>query len=119
MSHPRSLALAALAIAVATGLGPSLAESVRTVTRPAHMSLALGRKLFISVGCGACHTMKPAGTHGTMGPSLDQFTPPYGLVLTQITNGGGVMPAFRRRLTRTQIRDIATFVVHADIASVR
>jgi mono/diheme cytochrome c family protein len=40
---------------------------------------ALGAQLFISgkpetgaIGCGSCHTMKAAGTSGTIGPNLDK-----------------------------------------------
>src|SRR5262245_31015212 len=34
---------------------------------------AAGKALFESKGCGACHTFKPAGTHGTIGPDLDSL----------------------------------------------
>ncbi len=34
---------------------------------------AAGKALFESKGCGACHTFKPAGTHGTIGPDLDNL----------------------------------------------
>jgi mono/diheme cytochrome c family protein len=40
---------------------------------------ALGTQLFVSgkpdvgaIGCGSCHTMKAAGTSGTIGPNLDK-----------------------------------------------
>jgi mono/diheme cytochrome c family protein len=32
-----------------------------------------GEKLFASQGCGGCHTFKPAGTNGTVGPDLDKL----------------------------------------------
>jgi mono/diheme cytochrome c family protein len=32
-----------------------------------------GAKLFTSQGCGGCHTFKPAGTNGTVGPDLDKL----------------------------------------------
>jgi len=32
-----------------------------------------GAKLFASQGCGGCHTFKPAGTNGTVGPDLDKL----------------------------------------------
>jgi mono/diheme cytochrome c family protein len=32
-----------------------------------------GAKLFVSQGCGGCHTFKPAGTTGTVGPDLDKL----------------------------------------------
>ena len=39
---------------------------------------ALGEQIFVSgtpggaIGCGSCHTMKAAGTSGTIGPNLDK-----------------------------------------------
>ncbi len=32
-----------------------------------------GAKLFTAQGCGGCHTFKPAGTNGTVGPDLDKL----------------------------------------------
>lgn len=32
-----------------------------------------GAALFASQGCGGCHTFKPAGTNGTVGPDLDKL----------------------------------------------
>ena len=32
-----------------------------------------GAALFTSQGCGGCHTFKPAGTNGTVGPDLDKL----------------------------------------------
>jgi len=32
-----------------------------------------GAALFTSQGCGGCHTFKPAGTNGTIGPDLDKL----------------------------------------------
>lgn len=46
---------------------------------PALTGNALGAQLFVSgkpdsgaIGCGSCHTMKAAGTSGTIGPNLDK-----------------------------------------------
>ena len=33
-----------------------------------------GAALFTSQGCGGCHTFKPAGSTGTVGPDLDDLT---------------------------------------------
>src|SRR5215218_10698117 len=33
---------------------------------------AQGKALFVSQGCGGCHTFKAAGTSGQTGPNLDQ-----------------------------------------------
>jgi len=32
-----------------------------------------GKALFVSNGCDGCHTFKPAGSTGTVGPDLDQL----------------------------------------------
>src|SRR6266480_3317245 len=34
---------------------------------------AAGKKLFASEGCTGCHTFKPAGSNGTIGPDLDKL----------------------------------------------
>lgn len=60
--------------------------------------------------CGSCHTLAAAGTSGTTGPDLDQIKPATAIVVTQVTNGGGVMPAFKGRLTPAQIKALAAYV---------
>ena len=32
-----------------------------------------GKAIFAAQGCGGCHTFKPAGTNGTIGPDLDKL----------------------------------------------
>ena len=34
---------------------------------------AAGKAVFVSSGCGACHTFTPAGTTGKIGPNLDNL----------------------------------------------
>ena len=63
--------------------------------------------------CGSCHTLADAGTTGTIGPNLDQAMPGLDAAITQITNGGGGMPAFGDQLTVEQIRALAEYVVRA------
>jgi Cytochrome C oxidase, cbb3-type, subunit III len=46
-----------------------------------------------STTCGGCHTLADAGTHGNVGPNLDQLKPDEQTVAHQIENGGGGMPA--------------------------
>ncbi|HEY7537849.1 MAG TPA: cytochrome c [Gaiellaceae bacterium] len=33
--------------------------------------VAAGKTVFVSTGCGTCHTLSAAGTSGTIGPNLD------------------------------------------------
>ncbi len=69
-----------------------------------------GKQVFASAGCGSCHTLKAAGATGTVGPNLDAAKPAEAKVETQVTNGGGVMPAFKGTLTPAQIKAVAQFV---------
>ncbi len=68
-----------------------------------------GKKIF-QTECGSCHTLKSAGTSGTVGPNLDQLKPPFPIVQHQVTNGGAVMPAFKGTLSSAQIAAVAHYV---------
>jgi mono/diheme cytochrome c family protein len=72
---------------------------------------ANGEKIFASAGCGGCHTLSAAGSSGTVGPNLDDLKPPYDKVVSQVTNGGGAMPAFKDKLSPEEIQDVAAYVV--------
>jgi mono/diheme cytochrome c family protein len=61
-------------------------------------------------GCRDCHTLKAAGTNGTVGPNLDERKPSIDKVVERVTNGKGVMPSFKGRLTPFQIKSVAAFV---------
>lgn len=69
-----------------------------------------GKAVFASAGCTACHTLKAAGSTGTVGPDLDQLKPAENIVVHQVEVGGGPMPAFKGTLTSKQIQDVAAFV---------
>lgn len=71
---------------------------------------AAGRTVFASAGCGACHTFRPAGSTGSVGPNLDETRPSRQLVIDRVTNGKGGMPSFKGRLTDAEIRAVADFV---------
>ena len=68
-----------------------------------------GKDIF-TANCGSCHTLKDAGTSGTVGPNLDQLKPSLAIVQKQVTNGGGAMPAFKGTLTAAQIMAVAKYV---------
>lgn len=70
-----------------------------------------GKAVFSSSGCGSCHTLAAAHSTGTIGPNLDTLKPNYQAVTAQVTNGGGVMPAFKKTLSTKQIADVAAYVV--------
>ena len=48
-----------------------------------------------------------------MGPDLDRAKPDAARVIDIVTNGKGVMPPYKGRLTGTQIRDLAAYVAQA------
>jgi cbb3-type cytochrome c oxidase subunit III len=68
-----------------------------------------GKKIF-QAECASCHTLKDAGSHGTIGPNLDQLKPPQPIVQHQVEVGGGVMPAFKGKLSDAQITAVAKYV---------
>ena len=68
-----------------------------------------GKDIF-TANCGSCHTLKDAGTNGTVGPNLDQLKPSFEVTQHQVINGGGPMPAFKGTLTPAQITAVAKYV---------
>jgi cytochrome c551/c552 len=86
-----------------------------------------GKKLFGSLGCGGCHTFKPAGTNGQIGPDLDKLAQ-YAkqanqgslaqFVQTSIINPSSyiqpgyqnVMPTTYAKLPPKQIADLVAFL---------
>jgi cbb3-type cytochrome c oxidase subunit III len=67
-------------------------------------------KAIFSSNCASCHTLKAAGTNGTIGPNLDEAKPDEALVKERVTNGMGVMPSFKGKLSDAQIAAVAKFV---------
>jgi len=68
-----------------------------------------GKKIF-STDCSSCHTLKAAAASGTIGPNLDQLKPSFPVAQHQVEVGGGVMPAFKGKLSQAQIDAVAKFV---------
>jgi mono/diheme cytochrome c family protein len=82
-----------------------------------------GKPLFVST-CGVCHTLKPAGTVGSVGPNLDKVPPlTEPVIIKAITNGGATvmtkaaaakyatqMVPYKGALTTEQITNIAAYV---------
>jgi mono/diheme cytochrome c family protein len=86
-----------------------------------------GATLFTSQGCGGCHTFKPAGTNGTIGPDLDKLAA-YAKTANQgsleaftdesianpsayIEKGySNVMPNFGQTLSAKQIADLVAYL---------
>ena len=88
---------------------------------------AAGKQLFAANGCAACHTFKPAGAAGKIGPDLDHVAADAqkanqgslaAYTAESIKNPGayvvpgypnGVMPSFAR-LGDTKIADLVAFL---------
>ncbi len=68
-----------------------------------------GKKIF-SANCATCHTLKDAGATGAVGPNLDTLKPSSDRVSKQVTNGRGVMPAFKGQLSAAEIQAVAKYV---------
>jgi sulfite dehydrogenase len=90
---------------------PSSTTTAATPSAPSGSSaLAAGKKVFQTAGCASCHTLKDAGSTGTVGPNLDQLKPAKAIVQHQVEVGGGAMPAFKSTLSAQQIDAVATYV---------
>jgi mono/diheme cytochrome c family protein len=68
-----------------------------------------GKTVFVA-NCSACHTLKAAGTTGSVGPNLDRSTAAQAAIMNIVTSGKGTMPAFGSQLTPQEIQDVANFV---------
>ena len=110
-------ALLAMALLLAACGGSSGSSSSSSSAPPASSSSsggtenasAEGKQVFTQ-NCGGCHTLKDAGTTGSVGPNLDELQPPKATVVRQVNNGGGPMPAFKGKLSDAQIDAVATYV---------
>jgi mono/diheme cytochrome c family protein len=101
--------LAAAIVVAAAACGSSGGGSTATSTGQE----ARGKTIFVETGCGACHALKAAGTHGLVGGPLDGAKLAAADVADRVRNGGGGMPAFAKRLTSKQIAAVAAFVADA------
>ena len=81
-----------------------------------------GKVVFLST-CGACHTLKAAGTQGQIGPVLDKVPLTQALLIKAITNGGSSimtkaqiakyttqMTPYKGVLSATQIKQVAEYL---------
>jgi cytochrome c6 len=99
---------------------PTSTETTGTETtttepsQPTQGDPVAGKEVFLgSSGCAGCHTLADAGSTGMIGPNLDDLKPTYDAVVSQVTNGGGGMPAFGDSLSEKQIQDVAAYVSSA------
>jgi mono/diheme cytochrome c family protein len=69
-----------------------------------------GATIFNEQGCGGCHVLEAAGSSGSVGPNLDESQPDLELIVDRVTNGKGVMPAFRDELSEEEIQNVSAYV---------
>src|SRR6476646_4875791 len=99
---------------------------------------ALGAQLFVSgkpdvgaIGCGSCHTMKAAGTSGTIGPNLDKelTADPASAARESIVDpnkeiipgySANVMPTnYGTALTKAELDALVNYVYHSTNAKAK
>ncbi len=69
-----------------------------------------GADVFVSGGCGGCHTLGKANASGAVGPSFDGTQLTAAQAEPIIADGLNAMPAFAGQLTPEQITDVATYI---------
>ncbi|MGE8317488.1 MAG: c-type cytochrome [Comamonas sp.] len=77
--------------------------------------IARGKQLFTTAtpACAVCHTLKDAGTEGTIGPVLDELQPDATRVARALRDGIGSMPSFKASLSAADIDALALYVSKA------
>jgi cytochrome c551 len=108
--------LAAVAL-VAAGCGGDDGDEASPPPPPAETGMTEtnggavdGAEVFASAGCGGCHAFEPAGSSGSVGPSLDGTSLSVEQIEEQVRNGGGGMPAFEDDLSDEEITAVAEYV---------
>ena len=73
-----------------------------------------GKKFFLGDGnCATCHTLQDANSNGNIGPNLNEIRPDIARVLSAVTNGIGVMPAYEGQLSTEEIIAVANYVAES------
>jgi cytochrome c551/c552 len=57
--------------ATTTSAAPTTSSAATTTSSSSGGNAAAGKAVFAANGCASCHTFKPAGATGTVGPDLD------------------------------------------------
>jgi mono/diheme cytochrome c family protein len=94
--------------------GSTSGETTTAETKPAANAgaTAMGGEVF-EQQCASCHKLAAANaTFATYGPDLDQLKPDQATVEKQVTEGGGIMPAFGKDglLSAAEIEAVASYV---------
>jgi mono/diheme cytochrome c family protein len=131
--RPLTLLLSAIALAVAgcgggggsgSGAGGATAAGTTAATTTSSReeeeeeegNPTLGEIVFVTEGCGGCHSLAAAGVvgnideQGSVAPDLDEAKASYDEIVEVVTNGKGAMPSFQGDITPKDIRDVAAYV---------
>jgi cytochrome c oxidase subunit 2 len=93
-----------------------------TETTVAKGDAAAGKQVFEAQGCGSCHTFKPAGSTGNVGPDLDEALKGKDAAFIQqaivdpnavVASGfqPGIMPqTYGSQLSDKQLADLVAFL---------
>lgn len=103
---------------IVLGKTETTAEAVKKPAKEAQLSEQgkKGKKIFLEETqptCGTCHTLGDAGTTGAVGPNLNDLKPTEEQVTAAVTDGVGIMPSYKERLTEEKVKDIAKYVFEA------
>ena len=67
--------------------------------------------MFLNQGtCSTCHVLADAQSDGMIGPNLNEIRPMKDQVLSSVTRGIGVMPAFEGILSSEEIEAVSHYV---------
>ena len=105
---PLTWVLAALVVLLLF-VGPSLVGADKPAPAPAAAANP-GSVVFTDAGCGSCHTFKPAGATGSVGPDLDDTKLDAAGIAAVVTSGRGSMPRFGGQLSSADIKAVAAYV---------
>ncbi|RZO63332.1 MAG: cytochrome c [Candidatus Pelagibacterales bacterium] len=71
----------------------------------------IGKEIFLNKGgCASCHALADAGSNAAIGPNLNQIRPNISRVMTAVTNGIGIMPAYEGQLSTEEIKAVSHYV---------
>jgi cytochrome c6 len=82
-------------------------------SKPSAAQLARGKKVFLSAGCGSCHSLRATGSKGLVGGPLDGLKFREEFVEQRVRFGGDGMPQFEHKLSDMDIKAVSAFVSKA------
>ena len=114
---PLAAGLAAATLAFAVALLVTGGDG-RTATATATAAPSRGRAVFARMGCGSCHTLAAAGSHGQIGPPLDAALADHTRASLRAKiarpGAGSVMPQdFARRMSAGDLTALVDFLMAA------